>query len=125
SGTGWLPDNSPMNGYMLHSKKWMYMFHGNLFMTYNHQDIGGVGIRGDEKFYAPNWLMAMGQTKVGKRGLFRFSAMLSLDPLTIGGAGYPLLFQSGETWKGVPLVDHQHPHDLFSELSVAYTHMLS
>src|SRR5690606_3378477 len=22
SGTGWLPDNSPMNGYMLHSKKW-------------------------------------------------------------------------------------------------------
>jgi hypothetical protein len=25
SGTGWLPDASPMYGYMLHSKKWMYM----------------------------------------------------------------------------------------------------
>src|SRR5690606_17825074 len=25
----------------------------------------------------------------------------------------------------VPLVDHQHPHDLFSELSVAYTYMIS
>src|SRR5690606_14188582 len=34
----------------------------------------------------------------------------------------PLLYQSGETWKGEPLVDRQHPHDLFSELSVAYTH---
>src|SRR5690554_2350712 len=69
--------------------------------------------------------MAIGQTQVGQRGLFRFSAMMSLDPLTVGGAGYPLLFQSGETWKGKPLVDHQHPHDLFSELSVAYTHMFS
>jgi hypothetical protein len=51
--------------------------------------------------------------------------MLSLDPLTVGGAGYPLLFQSGESWKGVPLVDHQHPHDLFSELSVGYSYMFS
>ena len=125
SGTGWLPDNSPMFGYMMHSRKWMYMIHGSIFLTYNKQDVGDAGTRGDTKFYAPNWIMAMGQTKVGERGLFRFSAMMSLDPLTIGGAGYPLLFQSGETWNGVPLVDHQHPHDLFSELSVAYTHSLS
>jgi len=125
SGTAWLPDNSPMFGYMLHSKKWMYMIHGSIFLTYNKQDIGDVGTRGDAKFYAPNWLMAMGQTQIGQRGLFRFSAMMSLDPLTVGGAGYPLMFQSGETWKGVPLVDHQHPHDLFSELSVAYTYMIS
>lgn len=125
SGTSWLPDNAPMFGYMLHSKKWMYMIHGNIFLTYNQQDVTDVGTRGNDKFYAPNWVMAMGQTKVGERGLFRFSAMLSLDPMTIGGSGYPLLFQSGETWNGLPLVDHQHPHDLFSELSVAYTHMLS
>src|SRR3569833_2340399 len=25
SGTGWLPDVSPMYGYMIHSGKWMYM----------------------------------------------------------------------------------------------------
>src|SRR5690606_35051802 len=124
SGTSWLLDNAPMFGYMLHSKKWMYMIHGNIFLTYNQQDVTDVGTRGNDKFYAPNWVMAMGQTKVGERGLFRFSAMLSLDPMTIGGSGYPLLFQSGETWNGLPLVDHQHPHDLFSELSVAYTHML-
>lgn len=124
SGTGWLPDNSPMNGYMVHSHRWMYMFHGNLFLRYNNQDVFNAGARGDDKVDAPNWFMAMGQRHIGKRGLFRFSAMLTLDPLTVGGAGYPLLYQSGETWKGEPLVDRQHPHDLFSELSIAYTHQL-
>ena len=125
SGTGWLPDAAPMYGYMLHSKKWMYMFHGNIFLRYNNQDVGNKGSRGGEKVDAPNWFMGMAQRKVGARGLLRFSAMLSLDPLTVGGEGYPLLFQSGETWEGKPLVDRQHPHDLFSELSVGYTHMLS
>ena len=43
--------------------------------------------------------------------------MMSLDPLTEGGRGYPLLFQSGESWNGEPLHDRQHPHDLFDELS--------
>jgi hypothetical protein len=120
SGTGWLPDASPMYGYMLHSKKWMYMVHGNIFVRYNHQDIGNKGTRGDSKVDAPNWFMAMGQRKVGEKGLFRFSTMFSLDPL-FGGEGYPLLFQTGETFQGEPLVDRQHPHNLFSELSVAYT----
>ena len=124
SGTGWLPDESPMYGYMLHSQKWMYMFHGNVFLRYNDQDIGNKGTRGDSKFDAPNWFMAMGQRKVGGHGLFRFSAMLSLDRL-FGGEGYPLLFQTGETYQGKPLVDRQHPHNLFSELSIGYTQSLS
>lgn len=120
SGTGWLPDASPMYGYMLHSKKWMYMIHGNIFIRYNNQDVGNKGSRGDSKIDAPNWFMAMGQRRVGMKGLFHFNAMISLDPI-FGGDGYPLLFQTGETYNGKPLVDRQHPHDLFSELSVAYT----
>jgi hypothetical protein len=43
SGTGWLPDASPMYGYMLHSKKWMYMFHGNIFLRYTNQDVSNRG----------------------------------------------------------------------------------
>ncbi|MDO1446589.1 hypothetical protein Q0590_10030 [Rhodocytophaga aerolata] len=124
SGSGWLPDLAPMYGYMIHTDKWMYMVHGNVFVRYNNQDITNKGTRGDTKIDAPNWFMAMGQRRVGKRGLFRFSTMFSLDPL-FGGDGYPLLFQTGETFQGQPLVDRQHPHNLFSELSVAYTHMLS
>jgi len=125
SGTGWLPDASPMYGNMYHSKKWMYMLHYNLFLRYTNQDFSGKGSRGDEAFDAPNWLMFMGQTKVGTKGLLHFSTMFSLDPLTEGGDGYPLLFQSGETYEGKPLVDRQHPHDLFSELSVSYSHAFS
>ena len=125
SGTGWLPDASPMYGVMYHSKNWMYMLHGNLFLRYDNQDFSHRGSRGGDDFDAPNWLMFMGQRKVGQNGLFHFSSMLSLDPLTVGSAGYPLLFQSGESYKGKSLVDHQHPHDLFSELSVSYSQALS
>jgi hypothetical protein len=47
--------------------------------------------------------------------------MLSLDP-AMGPAGYPLLLQTGETANGVtPLVDRQHPHNLFMELAGAYS----
>lgn len=125
SGTGWLPDASPMYGYMLHSRKWMYMVHGSAFLRYDNQDFTNKGMRGDDKVDAPNWFMLMGQRQVGKRGLFHFSGMFSLDELVAGGRGYPLLFQTGESYEGQPLVDRQHPHDFISELSVSYAHAFS
>lgn len=125
SGTGWLPDASPMYGAMFHSGKWMYMAHGNLFVRYNNQDFASRGSRGGDEFDAPNWFMFMGQRKVGESGLFHFNTMFSLDALTGGNDGYPLLFQSGEAYRGAALVDRQHPHDLFSELSVSYAQAFS
>jgi hypothetical protein len=125
SGTSWLPDNTPMYGYMFHSKQWMYMVHGNVFLRYNSQDMLNKGSRGGKKFDAPNMVMLMGQRNVGKKGLFHFNTMFSLDPLTVGEEGYPLLFQTGETYNGQPLVDRQHPHDFISELSASYAHALS
>jgi len=103
----------------------MYMLHYNLFIRYNKQDLANKGSRGDAMVDAPNWLMFMGQRKVGENGLFRFGTMFSLDAVITGQGGYPLLFQSGESAHGEPLVDRQHPHDLFSELSVAYSYALS
>ena len=48
--------------------------------------------------------------------------MLSAEPTTIGREGYPLLLQTGETANGItPLVDRQHPHDRFMELSASYS----
>lgn len=125
SGTAWLPDSAPMYAYSAMTKHWMFMVHGNLFLRYNHQDLFRRGSRGGAKADAPNMFMLMGQRRVGARGLFHFSTMLSLDPLTVGGEGYPLLFQSGETFEGRALVDRQHPHDLLSELSIGYTHAFS
>lgn len=124
SGTAWLPDAAPMYGYMFHTPKWMYMLHGNLFLRYNNQDVADKGHRGDSKIDAPDWVMFMGQRQVAQHGLFHFSTMFSLDAVT-GSSGYPLLFQSGESYHGQPIVDRQHPHDLFSELSVSYAQALS
>lgn len=128
SGTAWQPDATPMYGYMKMTEKWNLMFHGSIFFRYNYQDITNKGIRSDsltDRFDAPNWVMLMASRKINKRGLFAFSVMLSADELVMGGNGYPLLFQSGETYKNKPLIDRQHPHDLVSGLSVAYTHMLN
>lgn len=125
SGTGWLPDASPMYGSMFHSGNWMYMLHGNIFLRYTNQDFSKEGSRGNDQIDAPNWLMFMGQRPVKRNGLFHFSTMLSLDALTVGERGYPLLFQSGESYKGKAFVDRQHPHDLFSELAISYSLALS
>lgn len=128
SGTAWQPDATPMYGYMKMTKNWNLMFHGSVFLRYNHQDIFSKGMRSDsltDRFDAPNWVMVMANRKMGDRGLLALSLMLSADEFVMGGNGYPLLFQSGETFNGRLLIDRQHPHDFVSGLSVAYTHMFN
>ncbi|MBD2701658.1 hypothetical protein IC229_13490 [Spirosoma sp. BT702] len=128
SGTSWHPDNTPMYAYMNHSKQkgWSFMLHYAVFLRYTRQNGINPDKRGyGQQFGAPNWVMGMAQRKVGQRGLFQVRAMLSLDPLTVGNGGYPLLFQTGESYKGQPLIDKQHPHDFLSELSVSYNHAFS
>src|SRR5690242_5820156 len=125
SGTSWSPDNNPMYMIMAHTKKGMWMFHGSVFVRYNTQQLTDKTSRSDAQFDAPNWFMAMYNRPVGKNGLLNFTGMISLDPLTVTLQGYPLLFQSGESYKGEPLVDRQHPHDFFTGLSVGYTQRLS
>ncbi|HLP21326.1 MAG TPA: hypothetical protein VK174_13530 [Chitinophagales bacterium] len=123
SGTSWQPDESPMMMYMLMKNNTALMWHGAVYPRLTVQDVFKKSQqRGGARFGAPNWFMFMLNQYIGKHGTFNFSTMLSLDALTEGGAGYPLLFQSGESYNGQPLVDRQHPHDLFSGLSVAYTH---
>jgi hypothetical protein len=115
SGTAWVPDSTPMYGRMFMLGDDMLMLHGGIFPRYTNVSTR----RGDDRIDAPNWIMAMyshpfsDSTQIGGR------LMMSLDPLTEGGRGYPLLFQSGESWHDMPLHDRQHPHDLFDELSIS------
>lgn len=126
SGTAWMPDASPMYAYMAQAGKWNFMMHGAFFPRFTAQNINNkTGAGRDQGFGMPNWMMGMAQKKVGEKGLLNFTAMLSLDPLTEGGNGYPLLFQTGETFNNQPLVNRQHPHDLISALSIGYTHAFS
>jgi Heavy metal binding domain len=115
SGTSWLPDSSPMYGKMFMFGNDMLMLHGAIFPRYTNVSTR----RGDDRIDAPNWIMGMYSHPLGDSAQIGARLMMSLDPLTEGGRGYPLLFQTGESWHDQPLHDRQHPHDLFDELSVS------
>ena len=115
SGTAWVPDSSPMYGRMWMFGDDMLMLHGGIFPRYTNVSTR----RGDDRIDAPNWIMAMFSHSLGENTQLGLRAMMSLDPLTEGGRGYPLLLQSGESWHDQPLHDRQHPHDLFDELSIS------
>jgi hypothetical protein len=55
-----------------------------------------------------------------ERGRLQLNGMVSLEPFTIPGCGYPDLLASGEQCDGEAIHDRQHPHDLFMELSARY-----
>ena len=120
SGTSWQPESTPNEGAEVMAGDWMWMFHGIVNGIYDHQG----GPRGGTKWFSSSMGMAMGQRPLGP-GTLGLRAMLSLDPL-MGKRGYPLLLQTGETADGhTPLIDRQHPHDLFMELAASYSLPLS
>lgn len=116
SGTSWAPHNSPLHMWDKISQGWLLMFHFNAVVGVNSQG----GPRGVTKFESANWFMPMAFHKLGK-GTLQFRGMFSGEPFTFPRGGSPLLFQTGETYQGQPLIDRQHPHDLFMELSTQYT----
>lgn len=116
SGTSWQPDSTSHEGIHTMAGPWMLMFHGYIDQIYDHQG----GPRGDSKNFTASMLMAMAQRPLGP-GTLGLRSMLSLDP-SMGKDGYPLLLQTGETANGRdPLIDRQHPHDLFMELAASYS----
>ncbi|HMG47857.1 MAG TPA: hypothetical protein VK614_10395 [Allosphingosinicella sp.] len=116
SGTAWQPDASIHRGVHVTSGDWMLMGHASFSLVYDRQQ----GPRGDEMGFLSGMAMGMARRGVGN-GTLQFRAMLSPDPL-MGRRGYPLHLAAGETADGVtPLVDRQHPHDLFMELSASYS----
>ena len=115
SGTSWQSQSAPEHMWMRKWRDWQLMAHGQLFLTFNHQG----GPRGAGKAESANWLMFMEERKIG-RGTLQLRQMLSAEPLTAPHPGFPELFQTGETYHGLPLVDHQHPHDVFGEIAAKY-----
>jgi len=115
SGTSAEPDSVPQPMWMTMRGNWMLMFHGNAFVADTQQ----TSPRGGDKLFSTNWGMPMAQWSRGRQQL-TLRAMLSLEPATITGRQYPLLFQQGETAYGNPIVDGQHPHDFFMEAAALY-----
>lgn len=120
SGTAWQPAATPMHAHHLMKGDWRLMSHYNVFLAYDDQS----GARGDQQFNSVNWLMLMA-SKRSHQNEMSFRGMFSLEPWTTSKRGYPLLFQSGEAYQGQPLIDRQHPHDFFMELSARYRRVVA
>jgi hypothetical protein len=120
SGTAWQPDASIHGGIEVMRGGWMLMGHATLNGVYDRQ----TGPRGDEKLFGSGMIMGIAQRPFANGNVLQFKAMVSPDPL-MGRRGYPLHLASGETANGAdPLIDRQHPHDLFMELSASYSFKL-
>ncbi len=120
SGTSWMPDASPVYARMWMKGDDMWMQHGAAWLNYAHTGSD----RGSNRLTIATWYMMMLAHPISTRSQIGFRAMVSADPALVGGSGYPLLFQTGETWHNQPLHDRQHPHDLFDELSATYSAMI-
>lgn len=120
SGTTWIPDALAIPSVQFSAADWHLALHGFAFGQYDMQS----GPRGGNQLGSLNWAMLMA-TRAVAGGRFQARAMLSLDAATLRDGGYPLLLQTGETWKGKPLIDRQHPHDFWMELGLQYERELT
>ncbi len=122
SGTAWLPDLTPMHGIHRQAGAWSVMLHGNAFAQFLYEH--APEHRGARQAGSINWAMAMARRNVGD-GRIGLRTMVSLEPWTIPGCGYPDLLATGETCRRDTIHDRQHPHDLFMELAAEYARPLT
>ena len=99
---------------------WMRMTDGVLVATFNDQG----GPSGVEEFRSTNWFMGMASRTAGP-GRLTLTGMISLEPATATERGYGELFQVGEAYHGVPIVDRQHPHNFLMQASASYRFALT
>ncbi len=120
SGTSRLPAaEGPMRGYMTQAGEWMLMAHGYAWGVATDQG----GPRGKSEAFVQSMAMLMADRDLGDRFHVQLRTMASLEPL-MGARGYTNLFATGELANDRPLVDRQHPHDLFMELAAKVDYRL-
>src|SRR5258708_13911501 len=112
AGTSAQPNSTAAPMIMRTRGKWMFMFHGNAFLSALQQS----GPRGYDKVFSTNWFMPMSQRPIGRAEL-TLRTMISLQPPTVAPRSYPLLFQQGETAFGKPINHGQHPHHFSTALA--------
>jgi hypothetical protein len=94
---------------------WHVMDLGVARLAFNRQG----GSSGGDAIESSNWNMVHAQTTIGP-GRLSLMMMNSLEAATFAKLGSRELFQTGESYRGEPLVDRQHPHDFFMNLSATY-----
>src|SRR3984885_10101080 len=120
SGTSMNPPAWPMPMTMHPIASWNTMVMGEAFLVDTQQS----GPRGGDRLYSTNWFMGTAEHRIGDDGAFQVDLMLSLEPAPVTDRLYPLLFQTGETAYGKPIVDGQHPHNFIMGLGFHYVREL-
>jgi hypothetical protein len=119
-GAAGIPDAVTLPSRVFRLGGWDVMTHGFAFAQV---DVQG-GPRGGTQTGSLSWGMLMASHGLAG-GTVQGRVMLSLDPAGVTARGYPLLLQTGESYRGVPLVDRQHPHDAFMEIGARYAHAVA
>ena len=115
SGTSAEPNSTPTPMLMTMKGEWMLMFHANVFVGTSQQTRAARR----RQVFLDQLVYADGGAEAGA-GAVDARTMFSLEPATVTGRQYPLLFQQGETAFGKPIADGQHPHDFFMEFAALY-----
>jgi hypothetical protein len=111
------PAGQPHDHSAIAQRAWQWMRDANVFFGFNYQHRKFTDFTAWE---SQNWFMMSGERTVGS-GRLTLRGMASLEAFTLKDLGSPQVFQTGETYRGGPLIDYQHPHDLLMELGASYS----
>jgi hypothetical protein len=95
---------------------WNVAFDAQVFLDLNLQE---RKFRDFHQIESANWFMLTAARRV-KRGGLLANVMFSLEPFTMRKLGSAQVFQTGETYQRLALVDYQHPHDFVMRSTLAY-----
>ncbi|HZE89583.1 MAG TPA: hypothetical protein VE404_08550, partial [Verrucomicrobiae bacterium] len=95
--------------------EWTVGYHGYAFLDVNRQESTSTA----RDFQSENHVMVFASRPWG-RGTLQLLGTFTLEPATYRAEGEPELFQRGETYDGILLVDRQHPHDLFTQIAASW-----
>src|SRR5436190_17924196 len=95
---------------------WLLAADGNAFVGYNYQQRRFADF---PVWESQNWFGVTAEHPLGS-GRLSIDGMVSLEPFTMHAVGSPQLFQTGESYQRVPLVNYQHPHDLVMNLGATW-----
>lgn len=121
SGTGWVPQSTPMYGVHRPWRGWDLRLNGSVFaqLVYEPGDRHRTGGPGTRQFAGANWGMAMLRRAVGN-GRLGVRTMLSAESVTMPGCGSLNLLATGDLCEGDTIHDRQQAHDLLMELAADY-----
>jgi len=100
------------------AQSWQWSVEATAFGGYNYQHRKFTDF---DEVESQNWLMTALSKSFGGSSHLRIDGMFSFEPFTLRDIGSPQVFQTGETFRGAPLIDYQHPHDLVMNLGAEYS----